>query len=186
MAGPEVIAIVGASRAACGWARRAADTGHAVRLHHSDPAALLQAQQCVREVVDRTAAEGLGLARRQRILDGILATDDLAEAVTHAAVVVEALECTEVERRHLLMRLGEACRASAVVATAGEPDALMDYLANPGRLIGFSLPNDPDLPPGSTVEIVPGVETAAHALERARLFVRQLELDPRVRQVARG
>jgi 3-hydroxyacyl-CoA dehydrogenase len=175
----EVIAVVGATRLALSLARRGADSGRAVRLYHREPSVLSQAQRLLREDIERGVREGfLSAARRQRILDGILVTGDLTEALTHAEVVLEQDDCSEMERRSLLMRLGQACRASAVVITAGEPDHFMDYLPNPGRLLGLRCPGDPDLPEGSPLELVPGVETAAHALERGMQLVRDLGLAP--------
>ena len=181
MSGTQVIAIVGSGAAACGLACRAADAGHEVRLYHGDSAALALAQGLVRDAVERAVTAGrLDPGRRQRVLDGILATDDLTEAVTHASLIVEAADCSGAERRRLVMRLGEASRASAVVATVADPDALMDYLPNPGRLLGLRLPLDLDAPEGSEAEVVPGVETVPHALERARHFLRELGLEPRL------
>jgi 3-hydroxyacyl-CoA dehydrogenase len=175
----EVIAVVGATRLALSFARRGADSGRAVRLYHREPSVLSSGQRLLREDTERAVRDGLlSAARRQRILDGILVTSDLTEALTHAVVVLEWDDCSEMERRTLLMRLGETCRASAVVITAGEPDHFMDYLPNPGRLLGLHCPGDPDLPECGPLEVVPGVETAAHALERAMQFVRDLGLEP--------
>jgi 3-hydroxyacyl-CoA dehydrogenase len=167
----EQVAIVGAGDAGCRLAQVAALAGCAVRLFATDPDALDRAQAAIRAAIDDGVSAGrLARVDRQRALDGILSTTDLDEAVTHADLVVEATDAAPAERRALFMRLGEACRASALVATvAGAPDDLIDYLPQPGRLIGLRLRDASE-----TVEIVAGIETSPHALGTARRLARRL------------
>ena len=163
------IAVVGAGPEACRLARLAALSGLTVRLHHPDPGALAQAQERIRADVEAQLAAGaIGPADRQRALDGILATGDLDEAVTHADLVAEVDAPDEEARRAALYRVGQACRASAVVATGGSPDALMDWLPQPGRLVGLRAG-----PAG--LAIVAGVETSPEAREAAARFARRLD-----------
>ncbi len=171
----QLIAITGAGEEGCRLARVAALAGCAVRLHEPHPAALERAQEVIRAAIDGGLRAGrLGPADRQRALDGILVTTDLEEAVTHADLVVEATDATPEQRRALFMRLGDACRASALVATvAGDPDDLIDYLPQPGRLIGLRLPEGE----APRLEVVAGIETSPHALGGARRLARRLGRD---------
>lgn len=162
------IAVVGAGPEACRLARLASLAGLTVRLHHPEPAALARAQERIRADVEAQLAAGaIGPADRQRALDGILFTGDLDEAVTHADLVAEVDAPDEAARRAALFRIGQACRASAVIATGGAPDALMDWLAQPGRLVGLRAgPSGP--------AIVAGVETSPEVREVAQRFARRL------------
>ena len=117
---------------------------------------------------DDVQSRATGEGGKQVHLDGILATVDLEEAVTHGDLVVEAGERTGAERRALFLRVGESCRASALVATCrGSPDELMDWMPQPGRLFRLRMSE-------SRPSIEPGVETSADAVERAREFAERL------------
>ncbi|HET9596018.1 MAG TPA: 3-hydroxyacyl-CoA dehydrogenase NAD-binding domain-containing protein [Anaeromyxobacteraceae bacterium] len=174
------VAIAGAGPEACLLARLAALGGCVVRLWHASPAVLDAAQERIRAAVEAGLAAGrLSRDDRQRALDGILATTDLVEAVTHADVVVEADAPLPRSRQDLFLRLGESCRASALVATTGaSPDELVDWLPQPGRLVGLRLGGADGAGP---VEVVASVETSAHALRLACAFVRRLGHEPAVR-----
>ncbi len=162
------IAVMGAGEEACGLARAAALAGCAVRLHDDDPAALDAALARIRDGIDVDLRAGLLTAGdKQRTLDGILATSDLDEAVTHADLVAEVGAPSHAARRALLMRLGERCRASALVGTGGAPDELIDWIPNPGRLLRLRFAPE-------RLEIVPGVETSPRALAAAQRFARSL------------
>lgn len=165
----EVVAVLGAGEEGCLLAQQAALAGCAVRLYDPDPAVLLRAQERIRASIEQGLAAGrLRPEDKQRALDGILATADLEEAVTHGDLVVEAGDRTGAERRALFLRVGESCRASALVATCrGSPDELMDWMPQPGRL--FRLRMSASLP-----SVEPGVETSTDALERARQFIGRL------------
>jgi 3-hydroxybutyryl-CoA dehydrogenase len=177
----DLIAIAGAGPDACLLARLAALGGCAVRLWHPSPAVLEAAQARIRAALEEGFAAGrLTGADRQRALDGILATTDLDEAVTHADLVIETDAPLPRTRQDLLLLLGEACRASAVVATtAASPDELVDWLPQPGRLVGLRLPGDGD--ERAAVEVLATVETSAHALALAAALVRRLGRDAVVR-----
>ena len=175
---PAQIAIVGAGEDGCRLARTASLAGVSVRVYHADPAALDAAQERVRVAVDAALREGrIGPADRQRALDGILFTLDLDEAVTHAALVIDSESQPLAERRHLFMRLGESCRASTVLAaTAGSPNDLIDWVPQPGRVIGLHVPER-----GSArdrARVVAGVETSLDAIQLGQRFAARLGLEP--------
>jgi 3-hydroxyacyl-CoA dehydrogenase len=158
----EVIAVVGSGEDACHLARAAARAGCAVRLHDPDVDNLRRAQELIRETIAAALADGrLAAEDRQRVLDGIVPTPDLDEAVTHADLVVELSAAAPDHLRSLLLRLGQSCRASAVLATtSGAVDQLLDWVPQPGRLLGLRLPASE----GAPLSLFAGVETSAHAL----------------------
>jgi 3-hydroxybutyryl-CoA dehydrogenase len=171
----EVIAVLGAEEEGCRLALRAALASCAVRLYDPDPAVLRRAQERIRASIEQGVAAGrLRPEDKQRALDGILATADLEEAVTHGDLIVEAGERTGAERRALFLRVGESCRATALIATCrGSPDELMDWIPQPGRLLCLRMS-------GSLPSVEPGVETSVEALERARQFTERLGGEPTV------
>jgi hypothetical protein len=159
------LAIVGTDRAASRLAGLASLAGCTVRLHDADPHALDAALQRLRDGVEADLAAGLLTAGdKQRILDGVLATTDLDEAVTHADLVA-VLTPSGAASRAALLRVGHACRASVVVATPEPPDALMDWLPNPGRLVQL----DPD-----RLGVTGGIETAGRALALGEAVLERL------------
>ena len=104
----DVVAVLGAGEEGCLLALQAALAGCAVRLYDPDPAILLRAQERIRASIEQGVAAGrLRPEDKQRALDGILATADLEEAVTHGDLVIEAGERTGAERRALFLRVGE-------------------------------------------------------------------------------
>jgi 3-hydroxybutyryl-CoA dehydrogenase len=169
----DVVAVLGADEEGCLLAQQAALAGCAVRLYDPDPAALRRAQERIRATLEQGLAAGqLRPEDRQRALDGILVTVDVEEAVTHGDLVIETGERSAPERRALFLRLGESCRATALVGTCrGSPDELMDWLPQPGRLFRLRFL-------GTVPSIEPGLETSADAVERARRFAARLEAAP--------
>ncbi len=176
MADVEVVAVVGADEDACAVARAAALAGLAVRLYHPDPTALDEALGRIRGAVEAGVAAGsLSRADRQRALDGVLATSDLDEALTQADAVLDVAAAPLAARRALLSAVGEACRASTLVATVAAPDDFAAALANPGRLVGVTV--------SPTIGVHGSAATSASALARARSLAARLE---RARALAAG
>ena len=180
---PSQIAVVGAGEDGCRIARTASLAGLSVRVVDADPAALDGAQERIRLAIDAALEAGrIGPTDRQRALDGILFTSDLHEAVTHAALVIDSESRPVPGRRHLFMQLGEACRASTVLAaTTGSPNDLIDWVPQPGRVIGLAVP-EPSAS-GEPARIVAGVETSLHAIQLAQVFATRLGLEPVVTAV---
>jgi len=179
----EVIAVVGSGEDACHLARAAALAGCTVRLHDPDVDSLRRAQDLIRGAIASAFAEGrLTATDRQRVLDGILPTPDLDEALTHADLVVELSAQAPERRRSLLSRLGQSCRASAVLATSSDAiDELMDWVPQPGRLVGLLLPAGE----GAALSILAGVETSAYALDLMQRFARRLGREAVVHRAGR-
>ena len=173
----DTIAVLGGSEAGSACAVLAALAGCAVRLHDPSPQALGRAVETLRREVERAHRDGL-LRReeRQRILDGVLFTLDLAEAATGADLVVDT-QATFVPA--LFPRLAALVRATTPVAAAGAtaPARIAAVLPQPGRVLAVRIAARGT---GSRVDVAPGPRTTGHVLDRAHAFA------ARVNRAARG
>lgn len=165
----ETVAVLGGGEAAHACAILSALSGCAVRYHDPHPDALDQAFEAIRFRVDVAIERGL-LTRsdRQRILDGILFSPDLAEAVTGADLVLE-LEEAPGGAGSALPRLGELVRASAALAAASVEAALLllPSLPQPGRVLALQA----DRSSGYTrVRVQATPHTTAHTLAAVEAF----------------
>jgi 3-hydroxybutyryl-CoA dehydrogenase len=173
----ETVAVVGASEAGTACAVLAALAGCSVRVFDGSDTALERAFEEVRSRVELAFAAGaLTGAERQRVLDGVLFTPDLDEALTGADLAVDAGAC---EVDDLEGHLASALRVSAAVAAAGpeSADALAARLPQPGRV--FTLALDDVHGPVPRLRIVASYATSGHVVERALAFAE------RVNRVAR-
>jgi 3-hydroxybutyryl-CoA dehydrogenase len=164
----ETVAVVGASEAGTTCAVLAALAGCAVRVFDASDAALDRAFEVIRGRVELAFASGaITRTERQRILDGMLFTPDLDEALTGADLAVEA-SVAPVGDLHA--HLAAALRATAVVAAArrGAADEIASRLPQPGRVLAFELTDAQG--PVPRMDIVPAAVTSAHVLERAQAF----------------
>lgn len=162
----ETVAVLGASEAGTACAVVAALAGCTVRVHERDAATLGSASEAVRRRVELGVAQGAFTAtERQRILDGVLFTSDLDEALTGADLAVDAGP-----RAPPVARLAEALRATAAVAAAGatSPAELAASLPQPGRVLALRLTGSGG--PIPRLEVDPAPATTRHVLERARDF----------------
>jgi 3-hydroxyacyl-CoA dehydrogenase len=166
----ETVAVLGASEAGTACAVVAALAGCMVRLHERDDATLGSASEAVRRRVELGVAQGAFTAtERQRILDGVLFTSDLDEALTGADLAVDAGP-----RAPPLAHLAEALRATATVAAAGatSPAELAAALPQPGRVLAIRLTGCGG--PVPRVDVDPTPATTGHVLARARAFAARL------------
>jgi 3-hydroxybutyryl-CoA dehydrogenase len=176
----DTVAVLGASEAGTACAVLAALAGCTVRLHDPDAASLGAAFEAVRRRVDLGIAQGAFTAtERQRILDGVLFTSDLEEALTGADLAVDAVDPAS-PRPALAARLGQALRATTAVAAAGAAAAiaLAAALPQPGRVLALRLAGSDG--PLARVEIDPVPGTSGHVLERARAFAARVNRAARV------
>jgi 3-hydroxyacyl-CoA dehydrogenase len=174
--GIETVAVLGASEGGTAWAVLAALAGCAVRLHDPDGPALDGASEALRRRVDLAFAQGaITPTERQRILDGVLFTPDLEEALTGADLAVDASGAPPP-----VARLAQALRATAAVAAAGatSPSDLAAGLPQPGRVLALRLAASGG--PVPRVEIAPAHATSPHVLERARAFAARVNRAARV------
>lgn len=164
----ETVAILGCGDAEAAWALLCALARCAVRLHDPSEEALERAATGVRALVDAaTGAGALTRGERQRVLDGILFTPDLEEAITGADLVVDGSGGASLLAAHHL-------RASALVAAPDDRSAarLAERLPHPGRAIALRLVRTPG--PLRRAELVPVEGASAHAVARARRLVERV------------
>ncbi|HET9552332.1 MAG TPA: 3-hydroxyacyl-CoA dehydrogenase NAD-binding domain-containing protein [Anaeromyxobacteraceae bacterium] len=134
----ETVAVLGTGDVAHTCAILASLAGCAVRFHHPAPDALDRAFEAIRFRVDLAIERGqLTRADRQRILDGILFTPDLEEAVTSADLVAGL----EPGAASILAGAAGLIRATAALATPGiaPAAALADRVPQPGRVLALEL-----------------------------------------------
>lgn len=167
----ETVAILGTSRTGTACAVLASLAGCAVRLHAEAEAALASAFESVRHQVEHALAAGaLTRTERQRVLDGVLFTAELEEAVTGADLIVDAAAGEPGAQRARLVRLLLLTRASTPVAIAGADVSaeVAAAAAQPGRLLTLRLLDVHG--PVPRLVASPGPATAPHALARAEAF----------------
>lgn len=169
----ETVAILGAGRDAVRTALLCSLAGLDVRLHEARAEALDTAFHELRLEVERALSSGfIGREERQRILDGILFTPLLDEAVVGADLVIGAEVTEAAAAQALLSRLARSCRATALLATPVEPSALAE-VPQPGRVVRFAL-EDGEYPlPVLRLSAGPG--TTEHARWRAEQLARRLQ-----------
>jgi len=168
----ETMAVLGAGDTGNGVARAAALAGLHVRLYDPSPDALRRAISTFRHGVQGAIARGRLSARdRQDILDGVLATTDLDEAVTDADLVIDAGPDLLDIKRELFAKLGASCRATAILATtttAFRIDAIALGVPQPGRIVGLRFAEP--IEDANRVEVVAAAETSGETVERTREF----------------
>jgi 3-hydroxyacyl-CoA dehydrogenase len=179
----ETVAVVGASEAGTTCAVLAALAGCSVRVFDPADCALERAFETVRHRVELAFSAGaITRTERQRILDGVLFTPDLEEALTGADLAVDA-GAAGVE--DLPAQLAAALRATAAVAAADGRAAceLAARLPQPARVLALELAEVQG--PVPRLEVVAAPSTSAHVLERAHAFAarvnRAWRLSPRPR-----
>lgn len=162
------VAVIGADAAGRAVALAAAHAGCAVRLVADGPA-LADAVAAIRARVEAAVAAGaLAAGDRQRILDAILATDDLEEAAVGADLALVTGAAPDAS----LPRLAAALRTTALVAvTPGDAARLAD-VPQPGRALVLGVHDPGPLP---RVRVTAGPATAPHALARAERFAARLD-----------
>jgi len=168
----ETVVVLGSGELGAGWALLCALARCAVRLHDPSGEALERAATAVRERVDAaTGAGALTRGERQRVLDGVLFTEDLEEAATAADLAIVADPSDVHDPAPALAVL---LRASALVAAAGGRPAaeLAAHLPHPGRVLGLRLVRTPGLL--RRAELVPAPGATAHSLARATRLVDRL------------
>ena len=165
----ETVAVVGASEAGTTCAVFAALAGCTVRVYDASDVALDRAFETVRGRVELAFAAGaVTRAERQRILDGVLFTPDLDEALTGADLAVDA---TVTAAEEIDAHLAGALRATAAVAVAGGRAAadVASRLPQPSRVLAIELAEAHG--PVPRIDVRPAPATSPHVLECAQAFV---------------
>jgi 3-hydroxybutyryl-CoA dehydrogenase len=174
----ETVAVLGASEAGTACTIVAALAGCSVRLADGSPEALDRAFEDIRRQVELALSAGvITPSERQRILDGVLFTTDLDEALTGADLAVDAGAASPPV---LCARLTDALRATATVAAAGEASAveLAAHLPQPGRVVALRLSDAQG--PVPRLEMLAAPATSTFVLERALAFAARVNRAARV------
>jgi 3-hydroxybutyryl-CoA dehydrogenase len=175
----ETVAVVGATAEGTTCAVLASLAGCAVRVFDASDAALERAFEVVRRRVEIAFASGaITRTERQRILDGLLFTPDLEEALTGADLAVDAAPGSGDE---VALQLAAALRATAAIAAAsGETAAaaLASRVPQPGRVLALRLADAQG--PVPRLDVFPAPGTTPHVLERARAFAARVNRASRV------
>jgi 3-hydroxybutyryl-CoA dehydrogenase len=163
----ETVAVVGTSEAGTTCAVLAALAGCAVRVFDASDTALERAFETVRGRVELAYAAGaITRTERQRILDGVLFTPDLDEALTGADLAVDAGGPWPED---VYAHLARALRATAAVASAaGKAAEIASRLPQPSRVLAIELADAQGAVP--RVDVLPAPETSVHVLERVLAF----------------
>ena len=161
----QTVAILGAGDEGVAAARLAALAGVHVRLWDASEAALRAGVLLVRIQLERAVQEGSAPPEhRQQIMDGVMATTDLEEAVAGAELVLDAGAAVLALRAEVLTRAA-ALEPAAALVTTGPVAELGAALPDPSRLAGLALGDRPGL---RSAEPAAGPATGARALEAAR------------------
>ncbi len=179
----ETVAVIGSGGDAHGCAILAALGGATVRLHHPAHDSLDRCFERLRFQVDLGVERGL-LTRsdRQTILDGILVTPDLEEAVVGADLVADLdrdREGAEGGRRAgggpPLLPVVELVRATAALAAPGAAaaEALAAAIAHPGRVLSVGIDGSRGYARVAVAAIAP---TSRHVLDGAAAWADRINL----------
>jgi 3-hydroxyacyl-CoA dehydrogenase len=173
----DTVAVLGATDDGAGFALCAALAGCAVRLHDEEGAALARAQVAIRRAAEVALGAGaITPTERQRILDGVLFTPDLDEAVTAADLVLEAASGALAPWPAVAERVRATSALAALRAEAAEQAARS--VPQPGRVVALRVAHGPGPLPG--VELGPCAHATPHVVARARAFVARVNRAARV------
>lgn len=180
----ETVAVVGATAEGTTCAVLASLAGCAVRVYDASDPALERAFETVRRRVEIAYASGvITRSERQRILDGLLFTPDLDEALTGADLAVDAGGAADgggAGSDEVALHLAVGLRATAAIAAAGATPAadLAARVPQPGRVLALKLADAQG--PVPRLDVLPAPGTSPHVLERARAFAARVNRASRV------
>ena len=167
---PERVAVLGAGTMGRGIAQAAAQAGCRVSLQDVTDELVARALAAIRATLDGGVARGkVTEAEREAALAGIDGTNDLAAAVRHAQLVIEAVPEQIDLKRDVLRRAEQGAPADAILASNTSSlsiDALAQAVARPGRVVGMHFFNP--VHRMKLVEVVVGPRTEASAAGAAR------------------
>jgi 3-hydroxyacyl-CoA dehydrogenase len=162
------IAIVGAGLIGRGWAIVFARAGHPVRLHDTDATAMAHSYAYIGARLDELAGFGLLDDGPATVLARITCEPDLAEAVSHVAMVQENVRETVEDKKAIFSRLDELAPPSAILASSTSwlpASTFTAHLTGRARCLVGHPTNPPYVVP--LVELCPAPWTSSDAIERA-------------------
>ena len=170
------LAVIGAGLMGSGIAQVAAAAGYEVRLRDVTDEALKRGTDGIRASYERFAAKGRMTAEDvEAAMTRITVTTDLAEAVTGAGIVVEAVfEKVEV-KQEIFRELDKLAKPGAVLATntsAIPITQIASVTSRPEDVVGthFFSP----VPMMQLCELVRGYKTSDETLAKARAFAEEV------------
>jgi 3-hydroxyacyl-CoA dehydrogenase len=166
------IALVGAGSIGIGWAIVFARAGHPVRLFDASAEALARAPQAIAMRLAALAEAGLLDEATEAVAARVATHLHLAEAVQHAALVLEQVPEQPELKRRVFAELDRLAPADAVLASSSSSlpaSVFAEGLAGRARCLVAHPVNPPYLIP--VVEVVPAPFTAPGAAERARALL---------------
>lgn len=173
----QTVAVIGAGDLGNGLARVAALRGLQVRLYDRSPDSLRRAVEHIRQgVLDAIAGGRLSAADRQDILDGVLATTDLEEAVSGVDLVLDAAPDLPALKRQLFQEIGDRCQAPLATASGLPLAEVAGAAPRPAMVVGLRL-GEP-VEDSERLEIVSLAATDPLAVERVRRFAARLRPGP--------
>ncbi len=177
---PAALAVIGAGTMGHGIAQVAALAGWEVRLHDSSQEALGRAMERVRAQLDKGVELGkVEPGARDAAMERLHPTQDAAEAVAGAGIVIEAVPEVLELKRSILAAAAEGVEADALLATNTSSlsiTAIAEEVPGPERVIGMHFFNPVHIM--ALVEIVRGDRTAPDAVERAREVAERMGKTP--------
>jgi 3-hydroxybutyryl-CoA dehydrogenase len=174
------IAVVGAGLMGHGIAQEFALAGYQVRLHDLSDDRLENAHRSIRANLQRLASlDRLEHVRIEPAIAAITMSTDLAQSVSGAELVIEAI-VEDLTAKHALFRLlNDLCGAETIIASNTSsfmPSRLAEVAARPDRLLVAHYFNPPYLIP--LVEIVPGPATSSQTVATVVGLLEQIGKKP--------
>lgn len=169
-----IVAVVGAGAMGAGIAQVAAQAGHRVRIYDKREGAAAKAIESIAEQLAARVRKGKSSAAEQAGTLARLSVAHSLQALTDAALVIEAIVEQPAPKRDLFAELERVCPPSTVLASNTSSlsiTLLAAGLAHPERVIGVHFFNP--APAMALVEIVSGLATSvAVAQEMAAAVTR--------------
>lgn len=177
---PETVAVLGAGTMGHGIALLTAREGHPTRLHDVDEDRLQAGLEDVEAALDEGVDRGKTSKReRERALDNLEGTTDLAAAVEDADLVVEAIPEDLELKQQTFGKVEAHVPGDALLATNTSSlsiEAIADALEHPQRFVGMHFFNPPYVM--DLIEVVHGPATSQATLEAATRFAEDLGKAP--------
>ncbi|MFO7586897.1 MAG: 3-hydroxyacyl-CoA dehydrogenase family protein [Gemmatimonadota bacterium] len=174
------VAVLGAGTMGAGIAHVVALAGHDVRLFDVSAAALGGARERIRAGLERGVELGrVEPAERDAALSRLRTESALADAVTGADLVIEAVPERLELKRELLSEVADLVSADCLLASNTSSlsiSAIAEPVAGAERVLGLHFFNP--VPAMALVEIVRGDRTAERVVERAHSFAEGLGKTP--------
>lgn len=171
------IAIIGMGTMGPGMAARLARGGLQVTAYDVAPAAIERAKTML--AAAESVLDALGIAPPAAGAGTVRFTDDLADAVSGADLVIENVPENISIKAEVYRKLDALVAADTIVAsdTSGIPiTQLQAHISNPARMAGMHWSNPPHIVP--MIEVIGGEQTAPETVQTIREFIRSLGLLP--------